>query len=98
AEGAVVGEEALTGLLAQPASANHLAEQRMGTILRVTGLAVQGLHDCQVNVVANQVSSMERAGLHASAVLHSDIDVGRGSQTVSVDTDCLVHHRDEDAV
>lgn len=53
AEGAVVGEEALTGLLAQPASANHLAEQRMGTILRVTGLAVQGLHDCQVNVVAN---------------------------------------------
>ena len=41
AERAVVFEEALAGLNAEPACANHLAHQRMRTVLRVAGLVVQ---------------------------------------------------------
>ena len=70
----------------------------MRTILRVAGLVVQGLHDSEVNVVANQVSSVKRTGLHAGAELHSNINVSRGSDTVSNDTHSLVHHRDQNAV
>ena len=98
AERAVVLEEALAGLDAEPAGANHLAHQRMRTVLRVAGLAVQRLHDCEVYVVANKVSGVQRAGLHAGAELHSNVDVSRGSDAVSNDTHSLVHHRDEDAV
>ena len=49
----VILEEALAGLNAQQARAYHLAHQRMRTVLRVAGLAVQGLHDREVDIVAN---------------------------------------------
>ena len=45
AEGLVIGEEALASLLTQPASTNHLAEQRVRAVFRVTSFAVQGFHD-----------------------------------------------------
>lgn len=64
AERAVVLEEALAGLDAEPAGANHLAHQRMRAVLRVAGLVIQSFHDSEVYVVANQVSGVQRTGLH----------------------------------
>ena len=70
----------------------------MRTVLRVAGLTVQSLHDRQVDIVANQISGVERAGLHASTQLHCNVDVRRGSDAVSNNAHSLVHHRDQDAV
>ena len=41
---------------------------------------------------------MQRAGLHAGAELHRDVNIGRGSDAVSNDTHCFIHHRDQDTV
>lgn len=83
AERTIIVEEALAGLNAQPAGTNHLTHQRMRTVLRVAGLAVQRLHDCEVYIVANKVSGVQRAGLHACAKLHSNVDISRGSDALS---------------
>ena len=48
--------------------------------------------------MANQVTGVQRAGLQASTQLHSQVDVRRGSDAVSVDADCFVDHRDQDTV
>ncbi len=70
----------------------------MRTILRIAGLGEEGVHDSEVDVVTNQISRVERTGLHAGAVLHSQIDVGRSRNAFCIDADCFVHHRDQDAV
>ena len=44
--------EALAGLLAQQASADHLLHGQSGTILGVGGLLIQGLHDADHDVDA----------------------------------------------
>ena len=48
--------------------------------------------------MTNQVAGVKRAGTQTSAQLHSQVNVGRGSDAVSVDADCLVNHRDQDTV
>ena len=70
----------------------------MRAVLLVTGLMADGLHDCEVDVVANQVSGVKRAGLHAGAQLHCAVNVFRRSDAVCNNTHCFVHHRDEHAV
>ena len=59
--------EALAGLLAQQAAANHLAQQQRGTVLGVAGLIVQGLHNGQAHVQADEVAQSQ--GAHGM-VLH----------------------------
>ena len=48
--------------------------------------------------MTNEVSCVQRTGLHARAVLHCNINVAWRSKTVGIDADCFVHHRNQDTV
>ena len=90
--------EALAGLLAQQASADHLLHGQSGTILGVAGLGVDGLHDGQADIQTNQVSQSQGAHLVVRTVHHSGVDVFLGSDAVLQNDDSLVDHGEQDAV
>ena len=51
--------ETFAGLAAQQASANHLAQQWVRTILGIAKLVVEHLHDGKVHVVTNEVGESQ---------------------------------------
>ena len=57
----IVDIEALAGLAAQVAAANHLADQRASAILAVAGFLVQNVHDGQADVQADEVAQLQGA-------------------------------------
>ena len=62
--------EALATLAAQIAAADHLADQRAGTILAVAGLLVQDVHDGEADVQTNEVAQLQGAHRVVSTQLH----------------------------
>ena len=52
----VVNVEALAGLAAQVATADHLADQRACTVLAVTCLVVKYIHDCKADIKTNEIT------------------------------------------
>ena len=48
--------EALTGLSAQQAAANHLSHQRMSSVLGIVGLVEENIHNVQNDIPANQIA------------------------------------------
>ena len=70
----------------------------MGAVLGVAKLFIEHLHDSEVDVVANEVGQRERAHRMVGSEHHALIDILCGCDAVSQDADCLVDHRNEDAV
>ena len=70
----------------------------MRTVLVVTELAVQYLHDCQTYIQTDKVSQGKRAHGMVGTELHGRVYVIAGSHSVCQNTHSLVYHRDEYAV
>src|SRR5699024_6504912 len=94
----VVDIEALAGLAAQVAAADHLPQQRAGTVLRVAGLLVQHVHDGQADVQADKVSQLQGAHGVVGAQLHGGVDALDVGHALHLDEGGLVDHGDQDAV
>ena len=79
--------EALTRLSAQQAAADHLSDQRMGSILGVVSLVEQNVHDVQNDIPADQVAQLQGTQGMVSAQLHGSVDALGGSDALSIDND-----------
>ena len=90
--------EALAGLLAQQAAADHLAQQQCGTVLGIAGLDVQGLHDGQAHVQANEVAQSQGTHGMVGPQHHSLVDVGHGSNAGLHQVNGFIDHGDQDLV
>ena len=97
-ENGLVFVETFAGFSAEQTSAHHLPQQRVRTVLRIAKFFVQNFHDGEVHVVADEVGQCERAHRVVGAQHHALVDVLSGGDTIGEDADCLVDHRDEDAV
>ena len=91
-------EEAFAGLAAEQAGTDHLAEQRVRTILGIAELFVENFHDGEVDVVADEVGQGQRSHGVVGAELHAFVDVFSAGDAVGEDADSLVDHGDKDAV
>jgi hypothetical protein len=67
--------EALAGLLAEPASINHLGQKNRGSVLGVTKLVVQDAHDCETCVKTNKVCKLQRTHGYVCTILHDSVNV-----------------------
>ena len=54
----VVNVEALAGLAAQVAAADHLTDERACTILAVTCLIVTNVHGCKADLKSDEISKL----------------------------------------
>ena len=90
--------EALAGLLAQQAAADHLLQQQSGTILAVAGLVEEGLHDGQAHVQTDEVAQSEGAHGMVCTQLHSLVDILHRGNAGLNQADGLVDHGDQDLV
>ena len=90
--------ETFAGLAAQEASANHLSQQWVRTILGIAKLIVEHLHDGEVHVVTNEVGECQWAHWVVSTKHHALVDVLGTCDTVGENTNCLVNHWDKNAV
>src|SRR5699024_3412275 len=72
----VVDVEALAGLAAQVAAADHLADQRAGAVFAVAGLFVEHVHDGQADVQADEVAQLQGAHGVVGAQFHGGVDAG----------------------
>ena len=97
-KGILVGKESSAGLLTEQAGTNHLAEQRMRMIFRVTGFLIHVGQVSEDVIQANQVSRMQRANLHAGTELHCAVNVRGACDVVRINADSFVDLRDQDTV
>jgi len=93
----VVLEEALAGLQAELALADHLAQQRAGPVRGVAEVAVNGVEGIQHHVDPDLVGQRQRAERQVVAEVDGVVDVvGRG-EALHEDLDRRVDHGQDDA-
>src|SRR5699024_778176 len=90
--------EADAGLAAQLAGPDHLPQQQRGAVLGIVGLVVQGVHDGQAHVQADQIAQSQGAHGVVGAQLHGGVNALHGGHAGVYQIDALVDHGDQDLV
>ena len=91
-------EEALAGLAAQLAGADHLADEQGAAVLGIAGLLVQRVHDGLAHIQADQVAQSQRAHGVVGAQLHGRVDALCAGHAGVQQVGGLVDHGDEDLI
>lgn len=90
--------ESATGLAAQLTGSHHLAHKQGGAVLGVMGLVVEGVHDGQAHIQADQITQCQRTHWVVGAQFHGDVHALYAGHTSVNQIAGLVDHRYQDLV
>ena len=96
--GRLVVVKALSTFLTQPAGVDHFLQQTRWSVLAISSLLVQDIHDSKAGIETNKVRQGQRPHGDIGTVLHDIIDILAASNTSFKANDRLINVGHKDSI